>query len=230
MKLLHSLLPSIALADFTQMSTDFSDAVSAFSQANGDRTITQSDMALINEYGCWCYFQNDHHKGKGQPTDGIDSLCKRLHDGYTCAMIDAQAMGDTCVPWEVTYQSATGAGLAISMDLNTIRTECDNQNPNTNDCVNWACKIEGYFVQQLLFFFVQGGQIDQNSMHSNNFDPNVRCPVSQGTKSERECCDQQPLRFPFKTYGDRQCCVNRTYDVNIFQCCADGSLAIGACP
>ena len=122
MKLLH-LLPSIALADFTQMSTDFSDAVSAFSQANGERTITQSDMALINEYGCWCYFQNDHHKGKGQPTDGIDSLCKRLHDGYTCAMIDAQAMGDTCVPWEVTYQSATGAGLAINMDI--IRSEFD---------------------------------------------------------------------------------------------------------
>lgn len=234
MKLLQSaslLLSSKAvLANFNQMNVDFSEAVQAFSQVNGERTITQSDMALVNEYGCWCYFQNDHHKGKGQPIDGIDTLCKRLHDGYTCAMIDGAAMGETCVPWEVTYQSATGAGLAINMDIATIRSECDTQNPVVG-CANWACKIEGYFVQQLLFYFVNGGLIDSNQMHSNGFNPNVGCPTGDGVQSERDCCDEQPLRFPFKTYDDaRACCINHTFDATMYTCCADGSLTLGSCP
>lgn len=36
-------------------------------------------------YGCWCYFGDDHGKGIGGPIDQIDAMCKKLHDGYTCA-------------------------------------------------------------------------------------------------------------------------------------------------
>merc|ERR1712203_311703 len=62
----------------------------------------------INEYGCWCYFGNDHGRGKGQPQDAIDEMCKVLADGYDCAMRDAEDEGTTCVPWEVEYVSAIG--------------------------------------------------------------------------------------------------------------------------
>jgi len=221
MKLLH-LLPSIALADFNQMSTDFSDAVSAFSQANGERTITQSDMALINEYGCWCYFQNDHHKGKGQPTDGIDSLCKRLHDGYTCAMIDAQAMGDTCVPWEVDYTSAVGGSG------DNMAQECQALNTG-NNCAARACVIEGTFVANLLDVLFSGTQIDNTKKHANGFDQATICATKKngGGPANKACCGNYPDRFPFRTVGgDRKCCGTRTYNSLTLKCCDQESSTV----
>merc|ERR1711937_520262 len=62
----------------------------------------------MNEYGCWCYFDDEHGRGKGQPQDAIDEMCKVLADGYECAMRDAEDEGTTCVPWEVEYVSAIG--------------------------------------------------------------------------------------------------------------------------
>merc|ERR1711944_284283 len=102
---------------------------------DGLRTITQADMDLINEYGCWCYFQDGYGQGRSKPLDEIDTLCKRLHDGYTCAIMDSRDLGDECVPWEVSYNSAIGSGMLIDMDIATIRQECDVQNPD-NGCPN----------------------------------------------------------------------------------------------
>lgn len=195
-------------------------------EADGQlRTITQDDMDLINEYGCWCYFQNDHGAGKGKPVDEIDTLCKRLHDGYTCAIMDALDQGNTCVPWEVSYNSAVGSGMIQNMDIGTIRSECDVQNPDTTSCGNWVCKIEGYFIQQLVLYFTHGGLINHDHRHANGFNPSTDCPVSSGIKSEKACCDEYPLRFPFKTYnGARDCCYTHTFNTNLYQCCADGKV------
>ena len=191
-----------------------------------ERTITQSDMDLINEYGCWCYFQNDHGHGRGAPVDEIDMLCKKLHDGYTCAIMDSAAQNDECVPWEIEYESALGSGMVLGMSLETIRAECDVQNP-VNNCANWVCKIEGYFVTQLVLYFTHGGLINHSYRHANGFDPKNDCPISSGVDSEKACCDDYPLRFPFKTYnGDRQCCIAQTFDANLYSCCNDGAVRI----
>ena len=73
--------------------------------------------------------------------------------------------------------------------------------------------------------------MDSSLNHSNGFDPMVNCPTTTGVDSEKECCDEQPLRFPYKTYGNaRGCCVDRTYDTTVWQCCNDGTLALGVCP
>lgn len=219
----------LAFANWDQIFHDFNENAHLI-PSNGElRTITQSDMALINEYGCWCYFQNDHSRAKGQPVDGIDVLCKRLHDGYTCAIMDSADLGESCTPWEIQYNSAVGSGLAIGMDLHTLRTECDTQNPQVG-CANWACKIEGYFVQQLLLYFVSGGLINFDHRHAQGFEPSNSCPTVMGVESERQCCDEQPLRFPFKTYGGaRDCCVSHTFDANMYVCCDDGSISV-SCP
>lgn len=244
MKTSHQIISLVALsigstqANWERIMDDFSsnaDAINNLRSARGDdRAITASDMALVNEYGCWCYFQDDHHKGRGQPVDALDHLCKQLHDGYTCAMHDARQSGDfSCVPWNIFYNSAVGTGLGINMDIETLRTECGQQNPlpSFNPCANWACRIEGYFVQQLIFFFVNGNQMDSSLNHSNGFDPMVSCPTTTGIDSDKECCNEQPLRFPYKTYeGGRGCCNDRTYDTTVWQCCNDGSLAMGVCP
>lgn len=188
------------------------------------KTITQDDMDQINEYGCWCYFQNDHGSGKGKPVDEIDTLCKRLHDGYTCAIMDSHDINQECVPWDIEYKSAIGSGLLIDMDISTIREECDVQNPD-NDCRNWVCKIEGYFLQQLVLYFTHGGSINQGNRHAMGFNPANDCPTSFGTQSEKACCDQYPLRFPFKTYnGARDCCYSKTFNTNLYSCCADGKV------
>jgi hypothetical protein len=192
--------------------------------ANGLRTVTQEDMDLVNEYGCWCYFQDGYGSGKGKPVDDIDVLCKRLHDGYTCAIMDSADLGDECVPWEVSYNSAIGSGMLIDMDIATIRQECDVQNPD-NGCPNWVCKIEGYFLQQLVLYFTHGGQINHNFRHAMGFNTATGCPVMTGTKSDKACCDEYPLRFPFKTYnGARDCCYTHTFNTNLYQCCGDGTV------
>lgn len=129
------LLVQLAMANYNQMKEDYDNGV------NVQRTITGADMGLINEYGCWCYFQEGHYLAKSGPVDAIDVLCKRLHDGYSCAMMDAKRLGFECIPWNVPYNSAIGSGLVVNMDLATIRQECDTQNPNTVSCENWACKM-----------------------------------------------------------------------------------------
>jgi hypothetical protein len=205
---------------------ELENAIANMGPASGDismdRTITQSDMDLINQYGCWCYFQDGHGAGHGKPVDEIDTLCKRLHDGYTCIMMDSLDLGSECTPWDIDYNSAVGTGMIQDMDIATIRAECDVQNPE-NGCPNWTCKVEGYFIQQLVLYFTHGGLIDHNNRHENGFNPRVDCPTSTGIKSEKACCDEYPLRFPFKTYnGSRDCCYSKTFNTNLYQCCPDG--------
>jgi len=174
----------------------------------------------LNEYGCWCYFYEDHGRGKGQPVDAIDEMCKILHDGYECAMRDAEDEGTTCVPWEVTYVSAVGgSGLSIA-------EECSSVNSG-NNCAARACTVEGTFVANLLDVFLNGGSINNDNRHSNGFDVAASCATKKngGGPSNKACCGNYPDRFPFKTIGgDRQCCGTRTYNALTLKCCdADSS-------
>lgn len=215
---LAGLAGTIAAESFEQLLDDALGLVQGESDEMA-RSVTQDDMGLINQYGCWCYFQSDHGSGRGAPVDGIDQLCKRLHDGYTCAIMDSKEQGDACVPWEISYNSALGSGLVLGMTIDTIRAECDAQNPVDN-CANWTCKVEGYFVTQLVLFFTSGGLINHDMRHDNGFDLAGNCPTGTGVQSERACCDEYPLRFPYKTYGGaRQCCVANTYDAALYSCC-----------
>lgn len=183
---------------------------------------SQGTIDNLNEYGCWCYFGDDHGRGKGSAIDQIDEMCKILHDGYECAMRDAEDEGSTCVPWEVDYESAVG-GSAL-----TIQEECAASNSG-NNCAIRACIVEGSFLSNLLDAFVNGGSINQNHLHSNGFDPAIGCPVkkSGGGPSNKSCCGNYPDRFPYKTVGgDRQCCGNRTYNSLTLKCCDTDSSTV----
>jgi hypothetical protein len=169
----------------------------------------------MNEYGCWCYFGDDHGRGKGTPVDAIDEMCKVLHEGYECAMRDAEDEGSTCVPWEVAYTSAVGgSGL-------TIAEECANVNSG-NNCAIRACTVEGSFMANLLDVFISGNGINNDNRHSNGFDQATVCATKKngGGPSNKACCGNYPDRFPFKTVGgDRQCCGSRTYNSLTLKCC-----------
>lgn len=189
-----------------------------------DRALTQADMSMLNMYGCWCYFEDDHGKGRGQPIDELDAQCKILQDGYYCAIQDAADLGQSCTPWEVIYNSAIGIGIG-SISIPNVIAECDTANPS-DGCGNAACKIEGYFVVGFLQKILTGSQINQDYRHLNGFDKMAMCPISgNGLKSEKSCCGDHPKRFPFKNYGgNRECCQGHTFNTNLYTCCADGTV------
>ena len=65
--------------------------------------LTGDNFDAINHYGCWCDLTS-YSRGKGKPVNFIDEVCKTLILGYECAIMDAEARGETCIPWEELYR------------------------------------------------------------------------------------------------------------------------------
>jgi hypothetical protein len=211
-----STITSVAFGGIVQMQDSLTQMANS-TGSNRDLTAMMGPtLQNINEYGCWCYFEENHGKGKSQPVNEIDAFCKTLHQGYDCAMIDAEEAGTTCVPWEVTYLAANQGNVDVLVNL------CNLQ--NTDDCAIRACIIEGKFVADIFQAFFGGLQLDMSAKHTNGFEVDTQCPTKSGSGfSEKSCCGLYPYRSPFKTYdGNRACCQSRTYDVNVLTCCDDG--------
>lgn len=213
---LVSLSRSSTLDELSQKANDL-----LASSGETARTITQADMATLNEYGCWCYFEGDHGKGKGHAVDEFDGICKTLHDGYDCIIRDGlldNDSGDACIPWDVSYSSS----MFLGMDIEEVQTDCEDKNP-TGSCNEAVCKFEGWFIAQYLRKVLNGAQQNPMNQHSEGFVVREECPTHAGMASEKQCCGSFPVRFPFKSYGGlRDCCANKTYNTQIYQCCNDG--------
>jgi len=180
----------------------------------------------IDGYGCWCYFQEDHGKGRGTPANEVDTQCKILHDGYSCILMDAEAENTECTPWDVDYQSASGLGLNAADADNAeveaaLRKSCQRAN-RANNCAARACMVENYFVMKIFQHFLSGVTFDASLKHDLGlWHGKDDCPIKSGTKSDKECCGTYPLRFPYKHLnGDRQCCGEHTFNAVTMQCCA----------
>jgi len=127
----------------------------------------------IDEYGCWCYFGDDHGKGRGPAANEIDRICKKLHHGYSCILFDAEQEDpnpvDYCIPWREPYESGSGLGLLAEDPLNdnnvnAIRKSCARANQN-NDCARRTCIVENFFIIELVQAFLAGVQYDPNLKH-----------------------------------------------------------------
>jgi len=229
-----AVLAGMAQAGFGDMKKDFGNMVNRYvrglmeSGTPVDRAIsdilTGDNFDRINEYACWCYFEDDHGRGHGKPLNGIDHICKKLADGYDCCMVDNEELtgNDSCVPWQVQYLPGTGTGES------NLVFNCDgfnNVNPinNAGFCQNCACKVEGMFVLRAFNLFIAGGAIDEAFSQNNGFDEKVHCPLQDGIKdTERACCGEHPHRFPYKPLsGERGCCGEQTFDTTLQECCAD---------
>ena len=125
------------------------------------------------------------------------------------------------MPWEVDYNSGTGAGVDLGRSCAEINEEA---------CAIRACSIEGQFVQNLMALFLSGGQINYGEFGHEVFDAShgEGCPVKPGVKgasNAKACCGAYPSRFPFKTLdGDRACCGSRTYNTQLLNCCPNGQV------
>ena len=97
---------STTTASFTKMSKQFDNYLTE-SESNTPAGLRSLSIVLgshferIQEYGCWCFFDDKHGRGKSVPVDELDNLCMVLAEGYDCAVMD-DTTGD-CVPWEVEY-------------------------------------------------------------------------------------------------------------------------------
>lgn len=172
---------------------------------------------IVNS-GCWCYFDDDHHKARGKPVNVVDAYCKILHHGYQCAVMDA---GPDCVPWAVQYIPSSGLGTHEQ-----IYEECKFNNGGTN-CAAYACSIENNFVNKIYEYFDSSMEFDTSVKHSEGFVADDNCPTGGNfIQSEKECCADYPERFPFRNLsGGRACCIDKTYDTSVFGCCPDSTLS-----
>ena len=101
------------------------------------KKLTTVDLSIIQDYGCYCNFddngENDNfrEKAKGRPLDDVDRFCKTLHDGYTCAQVDANnnqeeeenenpETSSPCKPWQTTYNSAFNNGLYHDLRIRDV--------------------------------------------------------------------------------------------------------------
>ena len=123
LKILLLLLPT-SFCSFSKMNQQFDNylvesGIDQKSENPGLRSLSVvlgSNFQRIQEYGCWCFFDELHGKGKSSPVDELDRLCMVLAEGYDCAMIDDEG----CIPWEVDY-----VGGPIG---NSIVGDCEEKN------------------------------------------------------------------------------------------------------
>merc|ERR1712025_542715 len=210
-------------ASFLQIQNDLNSQIKSYPLLS--RTLKQSDMGLINRYGCWCYFQDDHGKGRSHPVDEIDEFCKILHHGYSCIIRDMKNLNTPCnEPWAISYNSAVSTGIITGMTMENLKTECNTQNVE-NSCESFTCMVENWFVIQYLKYSLNGGLINLPFRHENNFNVDEHCPASGEPHDEIECCGYYPERFPYAVrFGERDCCFDKTFSTLLYVCCEDGSI------
>lgn len=223
-----SILP-IAFAGVTQMNNMLTEL--------SNNTVGQRNIINVNNpiyttldpiwnYGCWCYFQDNHGKGSGEAQNYMDEHCRVLHHGYTCVMMDAADENDNaCNPFTHDYNTITIIGAVPEQ----VQIDCEAKNPGDN-CAIRSCAVESYFVLNVFNEAFGPNTFDPSLKHDLGWDASV-CRGQGGNGgnggSPWECCGSYPPRYPYRTgNGRRGCCAENTYDTTMFQCCDDGSTSI----
>lgn len=231
------LLSKTALAGYDQIEEMMQAAeqnLTAMDRKLGDGSAGEflsSPLGKIWGYGCWCYFQDEHGQGAGEPQNEVDQHCQSLHHGYSCVKIDAQfEMTEKCdKPWSLEYNiiPLTAWMFGGNSDRDMF-ADCQALNPD-NNCAARTCAVESFFTLNLIGEFLSQKPFDESLKHGQDtFDPAVSCPRKYGAdQSPLECCGPYPPRFPYKTKdGQRGCCGDKTYDTQLQECCADFTLSL----
>ena len=187
------------------------------------RALLAPQMGLVNEYGCWCYFQDDVGRGSGEPVDTLDEICRTLHHGYECIIMDHEEANDPCVPWEVPYNSAFGSGYSpFGLNLENLNLECELQNPDNSSCAQKVCKVEGWFVLSYFTYAIFGGGIDATKRHDNGFDPVSTCgakPIEEEEPPVEEPVEHPPVEHPSEDVEEEPECTENCPIEETRECC-----------
>lgn len=189
-----SSLFSATWAGFISLGDEFQKALTASKPKTGNLTFGALRNGIdfgpsldnINGYGCWCYFdEEDHGKGKGQPVNELDRLCRVLHDGYDCIEMDDPLCQAHTIEHEVEYPPPIPNAWADEADYPDLEAKCSTANSG-DECTTRACMIESYFMAELLKMYIAtdfsnaqlygaGGPLDAAYRHNNGFDPAESC-------------------------------------------------------
>ena len=214
-----SFLVGFVSAGYQQMNEQLEILMQNMTTTQIDRDLVPllgPQLQQINKYGCWCYFDpSDFNMGRGDPINGVDRLCRILHEGYKCAILDGKDEGEKCVPYEVQYLDGSNRGLG------KLHEKCAERNPD-NACAERACIIEGHFVLSIFMaFFNPAEKHSLQFLHENGFDRDSECFNSKaGQKSEPFCCGNYPIRKPYNNKdGNKKCCGSLSYNADVLSCC-----------
>ena len=115
-------------------------------QTNNPRALSGTS-ADVGGYGCWCYIDSAHGKGKGHPVDNLDAECKTLHHNYECLIMDRDIGESTCEvdPWDVYYERDVNVFMAMfNLDEDALESACEVANQG-DQCKIDVCKVEMSF-------------------------------------------------------------------------------------
>jgi hypothetical protein len=198
-------------------------------QSRGAMLHSTSTLRALDNYGCFCYFDENHTKGSGNPKNDIDERCLALHQGYSCSKID----GDCDEPWNANYNVAVGfQELYSSTTPADIAVQQCNAGGNVG-CMLRACIVEVNFaVAMFRDVTVFQGTYDQSLHHAQGFVTTTECPKKAPQSGSIACCGDFPTRAPYKETtdaGDRACCASTVYDSAMYCCTNDVIQIVGTC-
>jgi len=217
---IYSAIVGVVFADFFQMNEKIIDAVeNKLAEERGQPrnlgVLLGNNLNNIKDSGCWCYFNDNYNHGKGKPIDAIDELCRKLSEGYQCAIIDS---GDPdCEPWSATYTVGFSAGIG---NIENICTAL-----NSNLCSRHACFVESIFVTNIIDQFLAGNVVPGHLIQ-NGFDFDGQCVLpnvpntATGHAQDKACCGSFIDRYPYNS-ALKDCCGSLTYNPNVMLCCVD---------
>ena len=115
-----------------------------------------------------------------------------------------------------------------------ILNACETANGGAN-CASRACAVELGFLrdwwtlQQQFYVGTLDNEVGKYKHISagGTFDPESSCMKIPGDVSEKRCCGNYPLRFPYRTLdGSRSCCGDTTFNNQVHECCAGNTISI----
>lgn len=255
-----AILFGSAMADKWAKLGDMWQGLKSSGNVNEDdrKIIELFTISSVANYGCWCRF-NQYKPHRGTAQDTVDEACKQWYQNYDCLGVDYNTdtplfkcnmdvdYNDVIVSLQDPFDPATDYDAA-----------CQAANPG-DACAAESCHVDAVFIRHV-FLFLADNTLNMTLSGWYGFNGNVctgrvdstgttaapgaaattGAPVPATTAPAgttatpvpgTQCCGDYPNRYPYKTQGgDRQCCVDTTYNINVLECCPNNALAvIGTC-
>lgn len=163
----------------------------------------------IQQWGCWCHFEQHVLQGHGIVMNEVDQLCKNMALAYRCSILDSEAESTSCVPWDQEFVPFKNP----FSDYTDIVSACGERNPN-DECATRNCIIQANFVVGLATLVATTDKtalFDESLLVSNGFDSSQCKTATDGSNNvhvggQPECCGVYPNRIPFHATEGKMCC------------------------
>jgi len=185
----------------------------------GSHVMLQSVKTInLRNYGCWCNTASDWKVGRGEPVDGMDTVCRNVHHSYKCLAAEGC---EKDLPW-ITGPERTETGWALTCAVNG-----DGQtfpDPDEAQCAVKACTIGNHLLSSMNNLFMGGNSISPDNVHTG-FDFVQTDYMGNQVGSVPGDFNFDDMCIPIQGVRDVKCCgpypFRREYDINTAECCVE---------